>query len=77
MCKRKSFKACNWKNRHTNHKFMPYGHVNLYYQVIPQEVVEAHFSACRSSDFDVANKEVNNIIAEGYPVSLFLSQVPT
>lgn len=56
---------------------MPYGHVNLYYQVIPQEVVEAHFSACRSSDFDVANKEVNNIIAEGYPVSLFLSQVPT
>ncbi|XP_044510339.1 replication factor C subunit 2 [Mangifera indica] len=43
--------------------------------VIPQEVVEAHFSACRSSDFDVANKEVNNIIAEGYPVSLFLSQL--
>ncbi|KAJ0026464.1 hypothetical protein Pint_08126 [Pistacia integerrima] len=43
--------------------------------VIPVEVVEAHFSACRSGDFDVANKEVNNIIAEGYPVSLFLSQL--
>ncbi|KAH7567927.1 hypothetical protein JRO89_XS07G0191200 [Xanthoceras sorbifolium] len=43
--------------------------------VIPQDVVEALFTACRSGDFDLANKEVNNIIAEGYPVSLSLSQL--
>ncbi|RRT75393.1 hypothetical protein B296_00017542 [Ensete ventricosum] len=43
--------------------------------VIPQEVVEAVFAACKSGDFDVANKEVNNVIAEGYPVSQMLYQV--
>ncbi|KAK2659448.1 hypothetical protein Ddye_005981 [Dipteronia dyeriana] len=43
--------------------------------VIPQDVVEALFTACRSGDFDLANKEVNKIIAEGYPVSLLLSQI--
>lgn len=44
-------------------------------QVIPQEVVQAVFAACKSGDFDVANKEVNNVIAEGYPVSQMLYQV--
>lgn len=43
--------------------------------VVPQEVVEALLVACRSGNFDVANKEVNNIIAEGYPVSQMLSQL--
>ncbi|KDO80526.1 hypothetical protein CISIN_1g016800mg [Citrus sinensis] len=43
--------------------------------VIPPEVVEGLFAVCRSGDFDLANKEVNNIIAEGYPASLLLSQV--
>ncbi|KAK0575964.1 hypothetical protein LWI29_009695 [Acer saccharum] len=43
--------------------------------VIPQDVVEALFTACRSGDFDLANKEVSKIIAEGYPVSLLLSQI--
>ncbi|CAL9173749.1 unnamed protein product [Musa hybrid cultivar] len=42
--------------------------------VIPQEVVQAVFTACKSGDFDVANKEVNNVIAEGYPVSQLLYQ---
>ncbi|KAH9757121.1 Replication factor C subunit 4 [Citrus sinensis] len=46
-----------------------------YYQVIPPEVVEGLFAVCRSGDFDLANKEVNNIIAEGYPASLLLSQL--
>lgn len=45
------------------------------YQVVPQEVVEAFLIACKSGDFDLANKEVNNVIAEGYPVSQMLSQV--
>ncbi|KAL3363717.1 hypothetical protein AABB24_012778 [Solanum stoloniferum] len=43
--------------------------------VIPNEVVQAIFSACRSGNFDLANKEVNNVIAEGYPVSQLLSQL--
>ncbi|KAJ4965177.1 hypothetical protein NE237_017026 [Protea cynaroides] len=43
--------------------------------VIPQDVVQALFAACRSGDFELANKEVNNIIAEGYPVSQMLSQL--
>ncbi|KAK4352645.1 hypothetical protein RND71_028163 [Anisodus tanguticus] len=43
--------------------------------VIPNEVVQAIFSACRSGNFDLANKEVNNVVAEGYPVSQMLSQL--
>ncbi|XP_015575363.1 replication factor C subunit 2 isoform X1 [Ricinus communis] len=43
--------------------------------VIPQEAVGALYAACRSGDFDMANKEVNNIIAEGYPVSQMLVQI--
>ncbi|PHT98574.1 Replication factor C subunit 4 [Capsicum chinense] len=43
--------------------------------VIPNEVVQAIFSACRSGNFDLANKEVNNVIAKGYPVSQMLSQL--
>lgn len=46
-------------------------------QVIPQGVVQALFAACRSGEFDAANKVVTDIIAEGYPVSHILSQVPT
>lgn len=42
--------------------------------VIPQEVVNALFTACKIGDFDLVNKEVNNVIAEGYPVSQMLSQ---
>ncbi|GMH00941.1 hypothetical protein Nepgr_002780 [Nepenthes gracilis] len=43
--------------------------------VIPQDIVQALFAACKSGDFDLANKEVNNIIAEGYPASQMLSQL--
>ncbi|KAI4389758.1 hypothetical protein MLD38_001950 [Melastoma candidum] len=43
--------------------------------VVPVEVVESLFTACKIGNFDLANKEVNNIIAEGYPVSQVLSQV--
>lgn len=50
--------------------------INLCHQVIPQEVVEALFEACKSGNFDATNKEVDNVIADGYPVSQMLSQVP-
>ncbi|XP_056168010.1 replication factor C subunit 2 isoform X3 [Syzygium oleosum] len=40
-----------------------------------QEVVGALLAACKSGNFDLANKEVNNAIAEGYPVSQMLSQL--
>nr|GLL39396.1 replication factor C subunit 2 [Ipomoea trifida] len=43
--------------------------------VIPEEVVHAIFSACKSGNFDLADKEVNNVIAEGYPASQMLSQL--
>jgi replication factor C subunit 2/4 len=43
--------------------------------VVPQEIVRALFAACKSGNFDLANKEVNNIIAEGYPVSQMFSQL--
>ncbi|XP_020107168.1 replication factor C subunit 2 isoform X2 [Ananas comosus] len=43
--------------------------------VIPQDVVESLFTACKSGDFDVANKEVTRIIAEGYPVSQLICQL--
>ncbi|XP_073099953.1 replication factor C subunit 2 [Elaeis guineensis] len=43
--------------------------------VIPQDVVQSLFMACKSGDFDVADKEVSNIIAEGYPVSQMLCQL--
>ncbi|CBI18984.3 hypothetical protein PVL29_023241 [Vitis rotundifolia] len=43
--------------------------------VVPQHVVQALFAACKSGDFDSANKEVNNVIAEGYPVSQMLYQL--
>uniref|UniRef100_A0A6N2LW72 AAA+ ATPase domain-containing protein n=1 Tax=Salix viminalis TaxID=40686 RepID=A0A6N2LW72_SALVM len=42
---------------------------------IPVEVTEAIIAACKSGDFDLANKEVNNVIAEGYPVSQMLAQL--
>ncbi|CAA0827930.1 Replication factor C subunit 4 [Striga hermonthica] len=43
--------------------------------VIPEDVVQALFSACKSGNFDTADKEVKNVIAEGYPVSQMLSQL--
>ncbi|KAF5177285.1 replication factor C subunit [Thalictrum thalictroides] len=43
--------------------------------VIPQAVVQALFAACKSGDFDLANKEVNNVIAEGYPASQMFLQL--
>ncbi|WCJ38550.1 Replication factor C small subunit [Euphorbia peplus] len=43
--------------------------------VVPQEAVEALYTACRSGDFDLADKEVNYIIQEGYPVSQLLLQL--
>ncbi|KAH8508963.1 hypothetical protein H0E87_010916 [Populus deltoides] len=42
---------------------------------IPREVTEAIYAACKNGDFDLANKEVNDVIAEGYPVSQMLAQV--
>lgn len=44
-------------------------------QVIPQEVVHTLYSTCKSGNFELAEKEVNNVIAEGYPVSQMISQV--
>ncbi|XP_078434252.1 ATPase family associated with various cellular activities (AAA) isoform X3 [Wolffia australiana] len=46
-----------------------------YLQVIPPQVVQSLFAACKSGEFDVANKEVTSIVAEGYPVSHILSQL--
>ncbi|KAJ7957470.1 Replication factor C subunit [Quillaja saponaria] len=46
-----------------------------YLQVVPAEVVQALLAACKGGNFDLANKEVNNVIAEGYPVSQMLSQL--
>ncbi|KAL8485670.1 hypothetical protein ACS0TY_027814 [Phlomoides rotata] len=43
--------------------------------VIPEDVVHALFSACKSGDFDIADKEVKNVIAEGYPASQMLTQL--
>lgn len=43
--------------------------------VIPEEVVNTLLAACRSGNFDLADKEVNNVIAEGYPVAQILSQL--
>jgi replication factor C subunit 2/4 len=51
-------------------------HGVVVFKAIPQEVTEALYEACKSGDFDLANKEVNNIIDEGYPVSQILAQVP-
>ncbi|KAK2451758.1 Subunit of heteropentameric Replication factor C (RF-C) [Trifolium repens] len=43
--------------------------------IVPTEVVEGLLKACKSGNFDLANKEVNNFIAEGYPVSQMLTQL--
>lgn len=43
--------------------------------VIPQDVIQSLFMACKSGEFDFTNKEVSNIIAEGYPVSQTLCQL--
>ena len=37
--------------------------------------MEELLKACKSGNFDLANKEVNNFIAEGYPASQMLTQV--
>ncbi|AAD41422.1 Similar to gb/M87339 replication factor C, 37-kDa subunit from Homo sapiens and is a member of PF/00004 ATPases associated with various cellular activities [Arabidopsis thaliana] len=46
-----------------------------YLQVVPLEVVNKLFTACKSGDFDIANKEVDNIVAEGYPASQIINQL--
>ncbi|XP_020213521.1 replication factor C subunit 4 isoform X2 [Cajanus cajan] len=46
-----------------------------YLQVIPAKAVEALLKACKSGNFDLANKEVNNFVAEGYPASQMLTQL--
>ncbi|KAJ1382547.1 hypothetical protein SESBI_44152 [Sesbania bispinosa] len=43
--------------------------------VVPPNVVEELLKACKSGNFDLANKEVNNFIAEGYPASQMLTQL--
>ncbi|AEE30141.1 ATPase family associated with various cellular activities (AAA) [Arabidopsis thaliana] len=43
--------------------------------VVPLEVVNKLFTACKSGDFDIANKEVDNIVAEGYPASQIINQL--
>ncbi|CAN6476132.1 unnamed protein product [Victoria cruziana] len=43
--------------------------------VVPQQVVQSLYKACKSGQFELANKEVENITAEGYPVSQTLSQL--
>ena len=37
--------------------------------------MQALFTTCRSGDFDMADKEVKNVIAEGYPASQMLNHV--
>ncbi|KAF3781626.1 Replication factor C subunit 4 [Nymphaea thermarum] len=46
-----------------------------YLQVIPQDIVRSLYQSCKSGQFELANKEVEYIIAEGYPVSQMLSQL--
>ncbi|KAG6390418.1 hypothetical protein SASPL_148152 [Salvia splendens] len=43
--------------------------------VIPDGVVQALFTACKSGDLDIADKEVKNVIAEGYPASQMLNHL--
>ncbi|EPS70003.1 hypothetical protein M569_04759, partial [Genlisea aurea] len=43
--------------------------------IIPEGVVEGLFRACKIGDFDATDKEVNNVVAEGYPASQTLSQL--
>ncbi|XP_010521280.1 PREDICTED: replication factor C subunit 4 [Tarenaya hassleriana] len=43
--------------------------------VVPPEVVKGFFVACKSGNFDIANKEVDNIVAEGYPASQIINQL--
>ncbi|KAF6146985.1 hypothetical protein GIB67_036704 [Kingdonia uniflora] len=45
---------------------MPYG---VQWKLIPE------LRACKSGNFELASKEVNNVIAEGYPVSQMISQL--
>ena len=42
---------------------------------MPDSVLEGLLKACQSGQFDLAHKEVRDIIAEGHPVSQILSQV--
>lgn len=43
--------------------------------VIPQSAVQALFTVFKSGEFDAANKEVSNVISEGYPVAQMLSRL--
>ena len=42
---------------------------------MPDSVLEGLLKACQSGQFDLAHKEVTDIIAEGHPVSQIFSQV--
>ncbi|CAN1176087.1 Replication factor C subunit 2 [Linum perenne] len=43
--------------------------------VVPQSIVQSLFASCKNGNFDLANKEVNNVISDGYPVSQMISQL--
>ena len=42
---------------------------------MPDSVLKGLLKACQSGQFDMAHKEVTDIIAEGHPVSQIFSQV--
>lgn len=42
---------------------------------MPDSVLKGLLKACQSGQFDLAHKEVTDIIAEGHPVSQIFSQV--
>lgn len=43
--------------------------------IVPKEVVQSLFQACKTGQFDLAQKEVSDIIAEGHPASQIFSQL--
>jgi len=43
--------------------------------IVPDSVLEGLLKACQSGQFDLAHKEVTDIIAEGHPVSQIFSQL--
>ncbi|KAF6148904.1 hypothetical protein GIB67_014275 [Kingdonia uniflora] len=43
--------------------------------VVTPDVVQGFFAACKSGNFELANKEVNNVIAKGNPVSQMISRL--
>uniref|UniRef100_A0A0D6R900 AAA+ ATPase domain-containing protein n=1 Tax=Araucaria cunninghamii TaxID=56994 RepID=A0A0D6R900_ARACU len=43
--------------------------------IIPIQVVQSLFQACKTGQFDMAQKEVTDIVAEGHPASQIFSQL--